>query len=601
MQAGSATIASELTALSIALGHEGLTDALAGRAFALVRESARRTLGMRHHDVQIMGGWAMLRGMLAEMQTGEGKTVTATLPACVAALAGTPVHVVTVNDYLATRDAESLRPLYTALGLSVGTITEEMDPDARRAAYACNVTYCTNKQIVFDYLRDRQVMGRRTGKLSLRLEGLREAAAQRGRVLLRGLCFAIVDEADSVLVDEARTPLVLSRSSDGDERHRAYAQAVRLAGRLDTGADYVVRRQRNEVQLTPRGKEALARLAPSLGLVWSKARWREDLVQQALSALELYTRDRHYLVRDDKVEIIDEYTGGTMPDRSWERGLHQMIEFKEGCEMTAQPDTLSRISYQRFFRRYLHLAGMSGTAQEVAGELWSVYGLKVLTVPTNRPVRRTAWPSRVYPGAEGKWAAVVARVRELRDAGRPALIGSRSVAASEHLSGLLAEAGIPHEVLNARQDQREAEIVAQAGQSGRITVATNMAGRGTDIRLDPEVAECGGLHVIATERHDARRIDRQLFGRCGRQGDPGSYESIASLDDELVTDFYPRWLWIMLRGLSRNAGSLAPWLGAVLVSTPPRAAERRHSRARRQLLNMDEQLDRMLAFSGPSE
>ena len=242
MQAGSATIASELTALSIALGHEGLTDALAGRAFALVRESARRTLGMRHHDVQIMGGWAMLRGMLAEMQTGEGKTVTATLPACVAALAGTPVHVVTVNDYLATRDAESLRPLYTALGLSVGTITEEMDPDARRAAYACNVTYCTNKQIVFDYLRDRQVMGRRTGKLSLRLEGLREAAAQRGRVLLRGLCFAIVDEADSVLVDEARTPLVLSRSSDGDERHRAYAQAVRLAGRLDTGADYVVRR-----------------------------------------------------------------------------------------------------------------------------------------------------------------------------------------------------------------------------------------------------------------------------------------------------------------------------------------------------------------------
>ena len=262
-------------------------------------------------------------------------------------------------------------------------------------------------------------------------------------MLLRGLCFAIVDEADSVLVDEARTPLVLSRSSDGDERHRAYAQAVRLAGRLDTGADYVVRRQRNEVQLTPRGKEALARLAPSLGLVWSKARWREDLVQQALSALELYTRDRHYLVRDDKVEIIDEYTGRTMPDRSWERGLHQMIEFKEGCEMTAQPDTLSRISYQRFFRRYLHLAGMSGTAQEVAGELWSVYGLKVLTVPTNRPVRRTAWPSRVYPGAEGKWAAVVARVRELRDAGRPALIGSRSVAASEHLSGLLAEAGDP--------------------------------------------------------------------------------------------------------------------------------------------------------------
>jgi preprotein translocase subunit SecA len=319
-------------------------------------------------------------------------------------------------------------------------------------------------------------------------------------------------------------------------------------------------------------------------------------------ALHFFSLDKHYLIREGKVQIIDEYTGRVMPDRSWERGLHQLIEAKEGCEITGQIDTQARISYQRFFRRYLHLAGMTGTAREVAGELWSIYRLRVTSIPTNRPLHRVYLPDRVYVAAEQKWEAVVRKIADLHDSGRPVLVGTRSVEASEHLSRLLSNAGLEHRVLNARQDKEEAEIVALAGERARITVATNMAGRGTDIALASGVAELGGLHVIATERHEARRIDRQLFGRCGRQGDPGSCEAMVSLEDELATVYVKRpLLWLANGALKRSDDDRSRWVGKLLFGSSQRSAERLHGRMRRELLKMDEYLGDALAFSGRPE
>jgi len=580
---------------------EGFRPELVARSFAIVREAATRRLGMRHYDVQLYGGWVMLNGMIAEMETGEGKTLTATLTAATVALAGIPVHVVTVNDFLVARDAAWMEPLYHALGLKVGTITEDMDPERRRVAYARDITYCTNKQLVFDYLKDRLILGDESRRLHLRVEGLHSERPRSARLLLRGLCFAIVDEADSVLVDEARTPLVISRPGDIAGQERTFKDAVRVARQLRAERDFQIRARDRHIELTAAGRRRAAALTCDLGGVWSGTRRRETLMRQALSALHLFRLDKHYLVTDDKIQIVDEYTGRVMADRSWEGGLHQMIQAKEGCTITGRQETLARISYQRFFRRYLRLAGMTGTAHEVARELWSVYRLGVVRVPTNRPVRRRHAPDHVFATADDKWRAVVDCIREHHEAGRPVLVGTRSVAASEHLGELLAAAGLEHVVLNARQDQHEAEVVAQAGRHGRITVATNMAGRGTDIRLAPGVADAGGLHVLATERHEARRIDRQLFGRGGRQGDPGSYQALLSLEDELARDFWPDGLCRAAGAAARRGRALPRWLGAPLVGIAQRAAERTHGRMRRELLRLDDNLGDMLAFSGRGE
>jgi len=582
------------------LRREGFRGDLVARSFALVREAARRTIGERHYDVQLLGGQVLLDGMVAEMETGEGKTLTATLPACTAALAGLPVHIVTVNDYLASRDAEWMGPIYRALGLTVGVIIHGMDPAARRAAYGCDVTYCTNKEIAFDYLRDRIVLRGDPGRIHLQLERLRGENSRWNRLVLRGLYYAIVDEADSVLVDEARTPLIISGGHGASPERRTYETALALADELEAGRDFTADQRDRVVRLTDAGQAHLEEVVHTLGGVWTGRQRREELLRLALSARHLFFRDKHYLVRDGKVQIIDEYTGRIMADRSWEQGLHQMIEAKEDCQITGQLETLARISYQRFFRRYLRLAGMTGTAREVAGELWSVYRLPVVRVPTNRPLRRSGRPGRVYRTSNGRWRAVVARVARLHQAGRPVLVGTRSVAASEHLSQLLTAAGLPHRVLNARQDKEEAEIVSQAGQPGQITVATNMAGRGTDIRLGPGVADRGGLHVIATERHEARRIDRQLFGRCGRQGDPGSFEAIVSLEDEIVRVHGGSWRRLAI-ALGRLRGKVPRSIGGLAFARAQGAAQRLYARARRDLLRMDEHLASALAFSGRPE
>jgi preprotein translocase subunit SecA len=587
------------------LRRHGFREEEAARSFALVREAARRHIGKRHFDVQIMGGWVLLAGMVAEMETGEGKTLTATLAASTAALAGLPVHVISVNDYLVARDAEEMGPIYRALGLSVGVVVHGLKPDERRAEYGNDVTYTSNKEVAFDYLRDRIAMGRMRTRVRLDLERLARGRSRAEQMVLRGLCFGIVDEADSVLVDEARTPLIISGGNDNDHlEEEVYQSAVEMAGELETGRDFVIDDREHRVVLTESGEERLEVLAKPVGGIFKGPHRRSEFVSRALAALHVFQRDKHYLVADGKVQIIDEYTGRVMPDRTWQHGLHQMIEAKEGLEISGHSEPLAQISYQRLFRRYLRLAGMTGTAREVAGELWSVYRLAVVRIPTHRALRRQDWGSRVYQDGPAKWSAIVERIQSLNREGRPVLIGTRSVSASENLSALLDEAGLAHRVLNARQDKGEAEVVAEAGQPARITVATNMAGRGTDIRLPPDSLEAGGLHVIATERHESHRIDRQLYGRCGRQGDPGSFEMVVSLDDELIRAHgraLPLLLWLedlLARGRPADETS---WLRNLAARLAQRRAERLHAKLRSMLLAMDERTANMLAFSGKGE
>lgn len=580
----------------------GLDDKFIIEAFALVREVAGRKLAMRHYDVQLIGGWVIIKGMVAEMETGEGKTLVATLPACTAAMAGIPVHIVTVNDYLVKRDAALMGPVYKAFGLSVGLITEEMDLATRQAAYACDITYCSNKQLTFDYLKDRLVLGRNGGHFQLQLERLyAKQAAKNSRLHLHGLCFAIVDEADSVLVDESRTPLIISRESHSLDQLHIYQQALTITEQLKEIRDFLIDRRHRHIELTESGINRIKQNTESLSGIWSAERRSRELIILALSAQYLFLKDINYLVKDGEVLIIDEFTGRVMADRSWERGLHQLIETKEGCAISGQKETLSRISYQTFFRRYLHLAGMTGTAKEVAGELFSVYRQSVIRIPTNKPSKRKPLPTRYFSTAAQKWSAIVERIQEIHQQGRPVLIGTRSVEASEHLGQLLSAKGLPHRILNARQDADEADIIKAAGTWGCLTVATNMAGRGTDIILAPGVNELGGLFVIATECHEARRIDRQLFGRCGRQGNAGSHEMFLSFEDEIVTKYTLLMLLTIARKLSiKHMPGSQIFASAVFYWAQTRA-ERHHASIRMGWLKMDENLQNLLAFSGKSE
>jgi preprotein translocase subunit SecA len=583
------------------LRRQGFEPQLVGECFALVREAADRVLGKRHYASQLMGGWALLQGRLVEMETGEGKTFTATLPACTVALAGYPVHVVTVNDYLAGRDAEEMGPLFRFLGLSVGVVIQGLPQPERRAAYAQSVTYCSNKELAFDYLRDRSALARRSSELHIALDRLRGGPARDGGLVLRGLYFCIVDEADSVFIDEARTPLILSSSGGANGEQEQYDAALGIAAALAAGDDFTLDLAERSISLTASGKALVAEHAADLTGVWASVRAREELVTQALTALTLFHRDQHYVVSEGKVQIVDESTGRVMPDRSWEHGLHQLIEAKEGCALTEQRKTLARLTYQRLFRRYIRLAGMTGTASEAVREIDSVYGLAVVRVPLHMPSRRTDLGVRVHDTLAAKWNAVADSVeRHAHGSQRPVLIGTRSVRASEELSAVLTERGIAHALLNAKQDREEAEVIARAGEPARVTVATNMAGRGTDIRLAVGVAEQGGLHVILTEYHESRRIDRQLFGRCGRQGDPGTCEAIVSLQDEIFSVYAPGAAGLLRR--LRDGGRAVPHaVYGGLRRVAQYAAERRSASIRLQNLRTDRQLEQLLAFSGRGE
>jgi preprotein translocase subunit SecA len=573
------------------LVRKGLVDECVARSYAAIREVARRQIGMTHFDVQVAGGYALLKGVIAELETGEGKTLTATLAAGTAALAGVAVHVITVNDYLAKRDESMMSPVYRALGLSVGVVVSGMSQQERRDAYRADITYCTNKEAAFDYLRDRMALGYASSNLRTKLSRLFDAGGTESEPVMRGLHFAIVDEADSVLIDEARTPLIISGRTDPGAEHKRAVEALGLVESLLRDEHYTVRRDNRQIELTRIGKNELMMCATQMGGSWRGTIYREEQARNALSALHLFNRDEHYLVRDDKVEIIDENTGRVMPDRSWGDGLHQMVEVKEGCTVTGQTIPVARMTYQRFFRRYKKLAGMTGTASEARRELWRVYHLPVVTIATNRVLARVFRRPRIFRSADEKWRHIVTRTRELAESGVPVLVGTRSVASSELASRYLREADIAHMVLSAAQDEDEAEIIAQAGLAGRVTVATNMAGRGVDIRLGPGVEERGGLHVIMSERHDSGRIDRQLAGRCARQGEPGHVEVVLSLEDSLIADSGVRLLRL----------AVTPWSRRHVFHRAQQLMERRYARMRRELMRWDERMGTALAFTGRLE
>ena len=578
---GDKALTARVTELRRRFAQQGLTEPAMALALAIVGELAARELGTRPHAVQLHAARAMLDERLAEMATGEGKTLAAALAAAVAALARVPVHLITVNDYLARRDGEHLRPLYARLGLTAGIVTQQMDAAARRAAYACDITYCTAKELVFDYLRDSMVRGRDAGTLHELLGGL----AARPTVL-RGLCMAIIDEADSVLLDEARVPFILSRAGATQSRPEHFERALELAARLEQGRDFSLDAERRSAELTRAGRESLAVGAHDADRLWALPRYREEAVSLALCALHLFHRDRDYLVRDGRVELIDATTGRTAPGRAWSRGLHQMIELKEGCRPGQVLETVAELTYQRFFSRYLRVCGMSGTLSEGRRELAQVYGLRVARVPLRVPSLRRVLPTRVFADARARWTFVAQRTRELRDAGRAVLVGTDTVADSQALSEAMHAAGLEHVLLNARHHRAEAEVVAAAGAPGRITVATSMAGRGTDIALDPEVARRGGLHVILCQANPSARIDRQFLGRCARRGEPGSCETLHVLD---------AWL-------PRRDAELRPaWLARLLVRLELRAQLRRERAARNALWRQDRAMGRepILGADGP--
>jgi len=548
-------------------------DDLLPEAFAVVREAARRVLGMRPYDVQLMGGIVLHQGRIAEMKTGEGKTLVATLPVYLNALTGRGVHVVTVNDYLARRDAEWMGAIYRFLGLSVGTIVHGLDLAERRQAYACDITYGTNNEFGFDYLRDNMVL-------------------HQEQMVQRGLVYAIVDEVDSILIDEARTPLIIS--GPGEASPEWYYRFAQLVPRLKRDEDYTVDEKARTVALTEAG---VAKVEKELGIenLFDDVNWElAHYLNQALKAHTLFKRDRDYVVKDGEVIIVDEFTGRLMFGRRYSDGLHQAIEAKERVKIQQESQTLASITFQNYFRMYEKLAGMTGTAKTEEEEFMKIYGMDVVVIPTNAPMIRKDYPDVVYKTEKAKFEAVVEEIVEMHKLGRPVLVGTVSIEKSERLSAMLKRRGVPHQVLNAKYHEKEAEIVAQAGRLGAVTIATNMAGRGTDIMLggnpdfltrqemrrqgyppeviaqaaekgpvhDPEVAKArqvyqeiyqrmkeetdkehdqvvalGGLHVIGTERHESRRIDNQLRGRAGRQGDPGSSRFFVALEDDLMRLF----------------------------------------------------------------
>ncbi|HVY06017.1 MAG TPA: DEAD/DEAH box helicase, partial [Burkholderiales bacterium] len=501
--------------LRSAFSRHGLTEALMAEAFALIAEASARLLGKAPYDTQLMAARVILDNRLAEMATGEGKTLAAGIAAATAALAGIPVHVITANDYLAARDAQALQPVFHALGLTVGNILPAMNSDTRRRNYDCDLVYCTAKELAFDYLRDGLGRQRHRSELERRAAELATGNAPGTRkTLLRGLCMAIVDEADSILIDDARVPLVISEPSRNPQSAQYLAGALELAASLILETEFTLDRPGMTATLTTQGRARIEEACVSNGTAWRNRLHREETVCQALAALHLYERDRNYLVREDGIVIIDEATGRAAPGRVWSRGLHQLIEVKEGREPTGETATAAQITYQRFFQRYLALGGMSGTLREARAELASVYGLRIIEIPTHRPCRREVLPTRLFGDRAAQMRAVVSEVATLSHSGRPVLIGTDSVAASQELSRLLAGAGVAHKVLDASQDREEAQVVALAGQRGRVTVATNMAGRGTDIALGEGVAQLGGLHVISCQLNASARIDRQLAGRC---------------------------------------------------------------------------------------
>jgi preprotein translocase subunit SecA len=557
-------------------------------AFALVREAGRRRLGMRHFDVQLIGGAAMHFNSIVEMQTGEGKTLTATLPLYLAALEGKGAHLATVNDYLARRDADWMRPLYEALGMKVGCIQSQMPQSERADQYSCDITYGTANEMGFDFLRDR-LLKRRISEGQRDLFGamLGSAGASHEQPVQGELHFMLVDEADSILIDEARTPLIISALPGEDEEAEAeaYRWSAQTAPEFEEDQHYEYDHKEKTVELTLEGRRRVREHRKPEAMDRMPLSTIYEHIERAIKVAREMFLDQQYVVRDGEIVIVDEFTGRLGEGRKWRAGIHQAVEAKEGVKITFATSQAARITVQDFFLRYDQLAGMTGTASTSARELRKIYKCSVVAVPTNRPPIREKLQTLVFGTSSDKWQAIINDLLEKHELGRPVLIGTRTIDKSEELSQLLKERGIEHSVLNARQVEKEAEIVAAAGQLGKVTVATNMAGRGTDIRLGERVADLGGLHVICTELHEAPRIDRQLIGRCGRQGDPGTYRQFLALDDEiLLTGFGPKKAGAFKERGKQLAGN-GPISGyEALFYKAQRKVERNHFRDRKVLL-----------------
>jgi len=566
------------------------------QAAAIIREASKRVFGFRHHKEQVAGSLALAQGCIAEMATGEGKTLTATIPAILASWRNKGCHILTVNDYLAGRDAEEMGRLYSFFGLKALSISQESTPAERREAYAADITYLTNKEAAADYLRDRLALGPVSG-LPAAILGSLSGRLRSDQMVQRGLEYAIVDEADSVLVDEAVTPLLISGEAPNAEESNAYIVAYELSSKLTEGEHYKIDLKLKEINLTKAGETFLAQEAENLSGFWQGRRRREEMVNQALNAKIFFRRGHEYIIDEDKVIIVDESTGRLMPDRSWRGGVHQAVEVKEGLEPTPNKATFARLSFQRFFRLYKNLAGMTGTGREAGREFWQIYELPVTFIPTHRPCVRKYEKTRIFKTKEEKWREVTAEIKRVNAIGRPILVGTRNVLDSENLSAMLAD--LPHQVLNAVLHAQEAEIVKLAGHEKCVTVATNMAGRGTDIKLTPQSAELGGLYVISAEMNLTPRIDRQLYGRSSRQGDPGGTVTIISLEDELCRRFCPWLTALTLKFFKWKPGSCQlPSRLSRLYDFAAWKAERQALSQRKQVLQADTWLRDTLGFAG---
>ena len=561
--------------------------------FALVREAAKRRIKQRHYDVQLVGGAAIHFRNIAEMETGEGKTLVATLPTYLNAIQGKGVHVVTVNDYLAQRDADWMTPVYEMLGLSIGCIQTGQTDTVRRAAYACDITYGTSKEFGFDFLRDelKRLQNGHDGHRKTFEEAFlgRSSGGESQTPVQRTHHYAVVDEADSILIDEARTPLIIGANNQPtQEEAAAYYGADQLAATLVRGSDFKYDPAERKAELNASGRRKVQAVAGHSSFVTLTVDGLYEFVERALRGQIAYLKDRDYVISEGEIVIVDEFTGRMMPGRQWQDGLHQAIQAKERLEVTLETITAARVTVQDFFLRYKKLAGMTGTASSDAAELRRIYKVGVFKVPTNRVCRRVWLPDRIYSDEAEKFQAVAKQVVEWHRDGAPVLIGTRSIEKSEKLSALLNVEGIEHQILNAKNHEIEAQIVAQAGQNGKVTVATNMAGRGTDIKLGEGVADLGGLHVIGTERHESRRIDRQLAGRCARQGDQGMCQFFVAIEDEIIEAFGEKPAG-RLRKRYKGKGELTSVSMRRLVVAAQRKKENQHFRDRKLLMNYEKQ------------
>ncbi|HVZ63434.1 MAG TPA: hypothetical protein VG936_02510 [Lacunisphaera sp.] len=573
-------------------------DCVAAAAASLpaVAEAARRRLGLDPYPEQFRAALTLLHGAMVEMATGEGKTLAIALAAVPLAWTGLPLHVLTANDYLARRDARNLGELYSFCGLDAGRVIAGMSLPERSENYAAAVVYTTGKELLADFLRDRLVLGaHQDAARRIAAAHFRQPLPASGRTVLRGLHHAIIDEADSLMIDEAVTPLIISRPVDTQAVVDAVIAAHPLAESMEADVHYVADVPRREIRLTDAGRD---RAHDGLAAL-EHPYWRLELIETALQARLFFHRDKQYVVQEDKVIIVDEFTGRLMPGRQWRLGLHQAVEAKEGVPVTRPAESIAQMSYQTFFRFFHRVGGITGTARECAAEVWSIHRLAFASIPRHRPSRLRLAAPRLYPTAAEKWSAVVAAIAEASASGRPVLVGTRSIAASEHLAARLQDRGIRFNLLNAVRHQEEARIVEQAGQRGAVTIATNMAGRGTDIRLGEGVAALGGLLVIATEMHRSARIDRQLFGRAGRQGDPGEGRLFLSCEDELLQDHLPLPGRKMLQWLGRPAWPGGRWLGVQACRWAQWRAERTAFRQRLAVLRQDEWIQENLNAGRP--